>query len=228
MNNCSDIITQTIWSKYMEEFKGTKKKIFDTALLLFATQGYKATTMRQIAKKVGIQQSAIYNHFKNKEAILEAAIDRLSKSHLINIFEDKEPIELYKKGRLLLKNIANMFKLISYDTKSDLLFRFMMQELFNNEKLRYFYNEEFYQKNVKKLSAIFFLMMQDEMIISTDPLLLANEFFSPLFFYQLQIIRLKADNKSTSAAATLFEKHVELFWDRIKINPKEQGNLFNI
>ncbi len=210
----------------MKEFKGTKKKIFDTALLLFAEQGYKATTMRQIAKSVGIQQSAIYNHFKNKEDILESAIERLSNSHLINIFEDKEPKELYKKGRLLLKNIANMFKLISYDTKTDLLFRFMMQELFNNEKLRYFYNEEFYQKSVKKLSAIFFMMMQEEMIIHTDPLLLANEFFSPLFFYQLQIVRLKADKKSTSVAATLFEKHVEFFWDRIKIDKNEQLNLF--
>jgi len=210
----------------LKEFKGTKKKIFDTALLLFAEQGYKATTMRQIAKSVGIQQSAIYNHFKNKEDILESAIERLSSSHLINIFEDKEPKELYKKGRLLLKNIANMFKLISYDTKTDLLFRFMMQELFNNEKLRYFYNEEFYQKNVKKLSAIFFMMMQEEMIMHTDPLLLANEFFSPLFFYQLQIVRLKADKKSTSAAATLFEKHVEFFWDRIKIDKNEQLNLF--
>ena len=210
----------------MKEFKGTKKKIFDTALLLFAEQGYKATTMRQIAKSVGIQQSAIYNHFKNKEDILESAIERLSSSHLINIFEDKEPKELYKKGRLLLKNIANIFKLISYDTKTDLLFRFMMQELFNNEKLRYFYNEEFYQKNVKKLSAIFFMMMQEEMIMHTDPLLLANEFFSPLFFYQLQIVRLKADKKSTSVAATLFEKHVEFFWDRIKIDKNEQLNLF--
>jgi len=206
----------------MEEFSGTKKKIFDTALLLFAEQGYKSTTMRQIAKHVGIQQSAIYNHFKNKEAILDAVIDRLSTSNLINIFEDKEPSELYKKGRLLLKNIANMFKLISYDTKTDLLFRFMMQELFNNERIRHFYNEEFYQKNVKKLSAVFFIMMQEDMIVSTDPLLLANEFFSPLFFYQLQVVRLKADNKSTSAAATLFEKHVEFFWDRIK--QKESNN----
>jgi AcrR family transcriptional regulator len=207
------------------DFKGTKKKIFDTALTLFAEQGYKATTMRQIAKKVGIQQSAIYNHFKNKEAILDTAIDRLSHSNLINIFEDKEPKDLYKKGRLLLKNISNMFKPISYDTKTDLLFRFMMQELFNNERLREFYNEEFYQKNVKKLSAIFFMMMQEEMIVSTDPLLLANEFFSPLFFYQLQIVRLKADQKSTSATATLFEKHVEFFWDRVKFKD-QQLNLF--
>ncbi len=210
----------------MKEFTGTKKKIFETSLQLFAEQGYKSTTMRQIARAIGIQQSAIYNHFKNKEEILNTAIDRLSKSHLINIFEDKEPNELYKKGRLLLKNISNMFKLISYDPKTDLLFRFMMQELFNNEKLREFYNERFYQDNVKKLSAIFFMMMQDEMIENSDPLLLANEFFAPLFFYQLQVVRLKADNKSTSVAATLFEKHTELFWEQIRVKSPEQGRLF--
>ena len=210
----------------MSNLKGTKKKIYDASLKLFAQKGYKATSVREIAKAVGIQQSAIYNHFKNKEAILDEIIDNLSKSYLINIFEDKEPKELYKKGKALLKQVSNMFKLITFDTKTDILFRFMMQELFNNERIRVFYNEEFYQKNVKKLSVIFFMMMQDEMIEHSDPLLLANEFFSPLFFYQLQIIRLKTDNKSTAAASTLFEKHTDFFWDRIRVKKEQQDTLF--
>jgi len=207
-------------------FSGTKKKIFDTALKLFAQKGYKATTMRGIAKEIGIQQSAIYNHFKNKEAILDAIIEELQKSDMINLLGDKDPKEYYKKGKAVLKKISGMFKLMSYDRKHDLLFRFMMQELFNNEKIAHFYNEEFYQKNVKKLSTIFFLMMQDEMIEPTDPLLLSSEFFAPLFFYQLQIIRLKAENRSTSAAATLFEKHTDFFWDKIKVKDKKDGVLF--
>jgi len=210
----------------MGNLKNTKKKIYNSSLKLFAQKGYNATSVREIAKEVGIAQSAIYNHFKNKEAILDEIIDNLSKSYLINIFENKEPKELYTKGKALLKQISNMFKLITFDTKTDILFRFMMQELFNNEKIRVFYNEEFYQKNVKKLSVIFFMMMQDEMIEHADPLLLANEFFSPLFFYQLQIIRLKTDNKSTAAASTLFEKHTDFFWDKIKVKKEERNSLF--
>jgi len=205
----------------MSDFTGTKKKIFEESIKLFAQKGYKSTTVREIAKAVGIQQSAIYNHFKNKEAILEAIIDNLQQSHLINLFDDSDPKEIYHQGKALLKKIANMFKLISYDPKTDMLFRFMMQELFVNERIRYFYNEEFYQKNVKKLSVIFFMMMQDELIKPTDPLLLANEFFSPLFFYQLQVVRLKADSKSTNAVATLFEKHTDFFWSQIKLDNKE-------
>jgi hypothetical protein len=67
-------------------------------------------------------------------------------------------------------------------------------------------------------------MMQDDMIKSSDPLLLANEFFSPLFFYQMQVSLLKLDKKSTSSVVSLFEKHVELFWDNVKV--EKQTSLF--
>jgi hypothetical protein len=59
-------------------------------------------------------------------------------------------------------------------------------------------------------------MMQDDMIKSSDPLLLANEFFSTLFFYQMQVSLLKLDKKSTSSIVSMFEKHVDYFWDNIK------------
>ncbi len=206
----------------MGNFKGTKKKIYEVAIKLFAKKGYKATSMREIAKEVGIAVSAIYNHFKSKEEILDAIIKDLEQSNLTNIFEGENIEDTYHKGKSVLKRISNMFKLISYDTKSDLLFRFMMQELFVNEKIAHFYNEVFYQENVKKLSKVFFLMMQDDMIISADPLLLANEFFSTLFFYQMQIVRLKAENKSTATMATFFEKHTDFFWDRIKNKKVEE------
>ena len=94
---------------------------------------------------------------------------------------------------------------------------FLMQEIFRNERIREIYNEYFYQENVKKLSGIFFGMMQEDIIKSSDPLLLANEFFSPLFFYQMQVSLLKLDKKSTSSVVSLFEKHVDYFWDNIKV-----------
>ncbi|NOR55444.1 MAG: TetR/AcrR family transcriptional regulator, partial [Sulfurovum sp.] len=94
-------------------------------------------------------------------------------------------------------------------------------EIFRNERIREIYNEHFYQENVKKLSGIFFSMMQDEIIESSDPLLLANEFFAPLFFYQMQVSLLKLDKKSTSSVVSLFDKHVDFFWDTIKINKQE-------
>jgi len=202
----------------------TKDKILKQSLKLFSSKGYKATTVRDIAGAIGIKQSALYNHFKNKDEILETLISNLTSSAIVTIFDDKESQELHRQGKSLLMSIATTFKLISFDGQNEALFKLLMQEIYNNERIREIYNEYFYQENVKALSKHFFMMMQDDMIKSSDPLLLANEFFSPLFFYQMQVSLLKLDKKSTSSVVSLFEKHVDMFWDNIKA--EKQDSLF--
>ena len=202
----------------------TKDKILKHALKLFSSKGYKATTVRDIAGSIGIKQSALYNHFKNKDEILETLIRDLTSSAIVTLFDNKDASELHKEGKSLLMGIATTFKLLSFDGQNEALFKLLMQEIFRNERVREIYNEHFYQENVKKLSGVFFGMMQEEKIKSSDPLLLSNEFFSSLFFYQMQVSLLKLDKKSTSSVVSLFEKHVEYFWDNIKI--EKQDSLF--
>ncbi len=204
----------------------TKEKILNKSLALFAKQGFRETSVRDIAKAVGIQVGGLYNHFQNKEVILESLVGELMESAIVTIFEDKDPQELSKRGKALLANIATTFKLLSFDGKNEALFKLLMQEMYKNTKIRELYLEHFYQQNVKKLSAVFFTMMQNEQIDSSDPLVLANEFLSPLFFYQSQVILLKIDGKSTSSAVTLFEKHVDFFWENIKLQEARQDTLF--
>jgi AcrR family transcriptional regulator len=199
----------------------TKEKILKVSLKLFSTKGYKATTVRDIAGAMGVKQSALYNHFKNKDEILETLISNLTSSAIVTLFDGKDAQELHKQGKSLLASIATTFKLIGFDGQNEALYKLLMQEIFRNERIREIYNEHFYQENVKKLSGIFFGMMQNEQIESSDPLLLANEFFSPLFFYQMQVSLLKLDKKSTSSVVSLFEKHVDYFWDNIKIEKQE-------
>jgi AcrR family transcriptional regulator len=199
----------------------TKDTILKISLKLFATKGYRATTVRDISGAVGIKQSALYNHFKNKDEILSTLISDLTSSAVVKLFDNKDTQDLHRQGKLLLTSIATTFKLISFDKKNEALFRLLMQEIYNNPSIRDIYNEHFYQENVKKLSMLFFMMMQDDMIMSADPLLLANEFFAPLFYYQMQVALLKLDSKSTSSLVTMFEKHVDFFWDVIKVKRKE-------
>ena len=202
----------------------TKEKILKHALKLFSSKGFKATTVRDIAGSIGIKQSALYNHFKNKDEILETLIRDLTSSAIVTLFDNKDASQLHKEGKSLLMSIATTFKLLSFDGQNEALFKLLMQEIYRNERIREIYNEYFYQENVKKLSGVFFGMMQEEMIKSSDPLLLANEFFSPLFFYQMQVSLLKLDKKSTSSVVSLFEKHVEHFWDNVKV--EKQTSLF--
>jgi len=193
--------------------KTKKEIILEESLRLFSQKGYQNTSVRDIAKEVGITQSGLYNHFKNKDHILETLIEELTDSAIVKIFENKSTEELALKGKSVLFSIATTFKIISFDKKNEALFKLLMQELYKNSKIRIIYKEQFYHMNVTKLSSIFSIMMEKSLIKSGDPLFLAHEFFSPLFFYQMQINLLKIDQKANASMVTLFEKHVKYFWE---------------
>ena len=50
--------------------KPTQERLLDTAAALFWEKGYAATTTRQIASAVGIQQASLYYHVPSKEGLL--------------------------------------------------------------------------------------------------------------------------------------------------------------
>jgi AcrR family transcriptional regulator len=56
----------------------TKERLVSEAMRLFSQQGYRATSITQIEKAAGLVPGcgALYNHFKSKEALLAAGIDR--------------------------------------------------------------------------------------------------------------------------------------------------------
>ncbi|HEU5262895.1 MAG TPA: TetR/AcrR family transcriptional regulator [Gemmatimonadales bacterium] len=48
----------------------TRRKILEAARRTFVQQGYERTTMRAIAAKIGYTPTAIYHHFKDKDALV--------------------------------------------------------------------------------------------------------------------------------------------------------------
>jgi AcrR family transcriptional regulator len=56
------------------EGRDTRQEILDAALELFAENGFFGTGLRDIARAVGIRESAIYHHFPSKEALFEALV----------------------------------------------------------------------------------------------------------------------------------------------------------
>jgi AcrR family transcriptional regulator len=60
-------------------------EILDVADYLFFTKGYDATTINDIAKKMGVAQGMLYYYFKSKEEILEKLLDRHADSLMTEI-----------------------------------------------------------------------------------------------------------------------------------------------
>src|SRR5213083_2456332 len=59
----------------MRENIGTRARIQQIALELFTEQGYEATSLREIAERLGVTKAALYYHFKTKEDIVASFME---------------------------------------------------------------------------------------------------------------------------------------------------------
>jgi len=85
----------------------TRQAILDAARELFVTVGIEATTMRAIAAKIGYTATAIYHHFRDKDALIEelCVADFTALGHaMYRIGRIEDPVErLQKLGQAYAK-----------------------------------------------------------------------------------------------------------------------------
>lgn len=73
--------------KQWEEIRENRKaQILETALELFANEGYYPTSISKIAKKAGISKGLMYNYFTSKEQLVREIIDR-GLRHLLSTYD---------------------------------------------------------------------------------------------------------------------------------------------
>src|SRR5262249_18782 len=77
-----------------------RTRIMDAARELFLEEGYEAVTMRKIAEKIEYTPTAIYFHFKDKEALFRELCDTdfaKLQATLQNLARHPDPIERLRK-----------------------------------------------------------------------------------------------------------------------------------
>ena len=65
-------------SDMRKEAEERKNEILDVADELFGKKGFDGTSTNEILEKVGIARGTLYHHFKSKEEIMDALIERYS------------------------------------------------------------------------------------------------------------------------------------------------------
>lgn len=79
----------------------TQKKLIDEAIRLFASKGYRGTTIRDIARATGMTVSNTYYHFGSKQGLMLAVIDRLStelQTEMEDVFQKySDPLKRFKE-----------------------------------------------------------------------------------------------------------------------------------
>jgi AcrR family transcriptional regulator len=72
----------------------SRTALLEAALALFSSQGYRATSVRDIAERAGVSTGSVYHHFRDKEAIFQTLLDHFRTATgqpdfpLLRVFED--------------------------------------------------------------------------------------------------------------------------------------------
>ena len=77
----SELEETNITSVMVDEKQQTIEKIKQTALEEFYENGYAKASLRTICRRAGVTTGAMYFHFENKEALLQAILEPLMKQY---------------------------------------------------------------------------------------------------------------------------------------------------
>jgi AcrR family transcriptional regulator len=164
----------------VEGEKGTKEKIFDAAVELFAERGYDGVSVRDIAKAVGIRESSVYKHYGSKDEILDAIFEYL-KSRLYAPPAPGMDLETLL-GRMSFERVLELgfasIKGMVSDPYLVRIVRIITIELHHNAKIREFFLNEMFERPVNENELLFRRLMDQGKIRRLDPRALATAYFA--------------------------------------------------
>ena len=194
----------------------TKENIFQTALRLFARDGYEAVSVSTIAGELGMTKGALYKHYKNKRDIFDSIVERIYQMDYERAQEFEVPEEVFEKAPLPYHN-TSMDKIDAF-TKAQ--FRFWTEDEFGCNFRKMITLEQYrdpdmadlYQKcfaggPIDYMEDLFREMIEQNVLVKSNPKQLALEFYAP-FYLLLNIYDVSPDKKN---AMNLLTAHIEYF-----------------
>ncbi len=97
-----------------------KQAILETATQLFATNGFKNTSIAAISKHSGAAEGTIFHHFKNKEDIFLCALNR-AKGLIIHEVDEQINNQQFVTGLDMVEAVINVYFYLSEEWERELL-----------------------------------------------------------------------------------------------------------
>jgi len=127
--------------------KSRRTEILEKAASLFRKRGFAATSMRDIARAMGMESASLYNHIKSKQEILEALLMPLAKTYTKGITNiAHSPLTSIQK---LERIIADQIQITIENTDAVSLVPNEWVHLESNTKSEYLKLRNFYEKAFK-------------------------------------------------------------------------------
>ncbi|MDR1545985.1 MAG: TetR/AcrR family transcriptional regulator [Deltaproteobacteria bacterium] len=127
---------------FLEDASKTKELIILESTIMFAKNGYWAVSVRDIANKIGIKPSSLYNHFSSKEALFEAVIKHAEDLYLL-YFSRLDTMMDSAKSLSEVLDVIFLEPIKMSNTFTCYAFSLMQTEQFRDKRAAMVYNNTF-------------------------------------------------------------------------------------
>ena len=156
----------------------TKDKILDVSLSMFSISGYEAVSIRDICGAVGIKESSLYYHFRNKQDILDSLMHKYE-NHISSLLHILQSASDPKEGEPSLDwlNIY-FFDQYLFDPFSNRMMRLMLIEQFHNERIRAAYERWLFVEPYQIQTSVFTMLAKIGLMSEEDAARTGHTFFA--------------------------------------------------
>ncbi|GLI55705.1 hypothetical protein PM10SUCC1_12190 [Propionigenium maris DSM 9537] len=192
----------------------TKIRIMEESLSLFSEKGFKGTSVREIAKRVGIKGASIYNHFKSKEEILKSLFSKYGSSTLRASLTDEDNIQFLAENpqefpKFLKKQLRTWF----LDKNWGKFFKVILMEMVHNESAKEIFREEMLGKG-QEITDFFFTELKKRGAVKEYPVSqMGTLIFSPLLLLDIEFL---LDEGEEETFLKRMDEHIDFVWDILK------------
>ncbi|MGV8143589.1 MAG: TetR/AcrR family transcriptional regulator [Methanothermobacter sp.] len=198
--------------------KPTKERIFDISLELFSRKGFDAVSMREIARKVGIRESSIYNHYTNKDAILNSIFEYFEEEILkMRPPEARNPHKINEITLDIFHERVNRTMNILKTPIMAKIFQISISEEFRDERAKKIVLHTLIKEPQQFTERVLTKMVENKVIKPINPKTLSVEFQYPLFSLFLEYLILKNEDSDTSAVENDIKNHVDYFLNTLQL-----------
>ena len=187
----------------------TRQAILDAASSLFAQNGYFGTSLREVATRVGVRESALYNYFPSKQALFDALLARDSetKSERLSAFLEQPLVDV----RAALIDLATRM-LEGYTSSAEAeTFRMLLSDglrLARDGRINLF---ERMTSGSPRLEDVMRRLIRDGVLRKdADPFELSIAFFGPLLIWR-HLHAIDARVPMIENPRSFVQAHVDLF-----------------
>ena len=199
-----------------------KERIFIVSIDLFSQYGYDGVSVRQIASEVGIKESSIYNHYSNKQEILNSILDYyVEEMTSEEIPLNQASLNLDKGFDFFYKAGCDAFLTKLEEDRMMKITRLVFIESYHNDEVRNFLKKSIIEAPIEGWIVLFNLMEEKNLIKKDcDVRQLSESFFyyGMFLLYEHFFINYPEDDEKFLEDFMLkTEKHAKTIFDSVKI-----------